>query len=141
MKHNELPVNGAVLVLAGDIFYLRDKVASLAKFWNRVSENYRQVLIVPGNHEYYNYLDVMERGLQLRWMFRQNVGYYQNQVVRIDDTDLVLSTLWPWINPNDEYFVWKGMNDFRQNKFDGKLLQVEEFNLMHGFDPDKFIEI
>ena len=89
------------------------------------------MLIVPGNHEYYNYSDVMERGLQWRWMFRENVGYYQNQVVRIDDTDFVLSTLWSRVNPNNEYFVWKGMNDFRQIKFDGKLLQVEEFNWMH----------
>ena len=125
LKNNELPVTGDVLVLAGDIFYLRDKVAPLTKFWKWASENYRQVLIVPGNHEYYNYSDVMERG------FRENVGYYQNQVVRIDDTDFVLSTLWSRINPNDEYFVWKGMNDFRQIRFDGKLLQVDEFNRMH----------
>ena len=94
LKHNELPVTGDVLVLAGDIFYLKDKIAPLTKFWKWASENYRQVLIVPGNHEYYNYSDVMERGLQWRWMFRENVGYYQNQVVRIDDTDFVLSTLW-----------------------------------------------
>lgn len=73
----------------------------------------------------------MERGLQWRWMFRENVGYYQNQVVRVNDIDFVLSTLWSWINPNDEYFVWKGINDFRQIKFDGKLLQVDEFNRMH----------
>lgn len=131
LKHNELPVTGDVLVLAGDIFYLRDKVAPLTKFWKRASESYRQVLIVPGNHEYYNYSDVMERGLQWRWMFRKNVGYYHNQIVRIDDTDFVLSTLWSRINPNDEYFVWKGMNDFRQIKFDGKRLQVGEFNRMH----------
>ena len=105
LKHNELPVTGDVLVLAGDIFYLRDKVAPLTKFWKWASESYRQVLIVPGNHEYYNYSDVMERGLQWRWMFRENVGYYQNQVVHIDDTDFVLSTLWSRVNPNDEYFV------------------------------------
>ena len=49
-----------------------------------------QVLIVPGNHEYYNFSDVMERGFQWKWMLRENVGYYQNQVVRIDDTDFVL---------------------------------------------------
>ena len=97
LKHNELPVTGDVLVLAGDIFYLRDRIAPMMKFW----------------------------------MFRENVGFYQNQVIRIDDTDFVLSTLWSRINPNDEYFVWKGMNDFRQIKFDGKLLQVEEFNRMH----------
>ena len=40
-------------------------------------------LIVHSNHEYYNYLDVMELGLRWRWMLRKNVGYYQNQVVRI----------------------------------------------------------
>ena len=102
LKHNELPVTGDVLVLAGDIFYLKDKVAPLTKFWKWASENYRQVLIVPGNHEYYNYSDVMERGLQWRWMFRENVGYYQNLVVHIDDTDFVLSTLWSRVNPNDE---------------------------------------
>ena len=67
LKHNELPVTGYVLVLAGDIFYLKDKVAPLAKFWRWAYENYRQVLIVPGNHEYYNYSDVMERGLQWKW--------------------------------------------------------------------------
>ena len=33
LKNNELPVTGDVLVLAGDIFYLRDKVAPLTKFW------------------------------------------------------------------------------------------------------------
>ena len=131
LKHNELPVTGDVLVLAGDIFYLRDRIAPMMKFWKWASDNYRQVLIVPGNHEYYNYSDVMERGLQWKWMFRENVGFYQNQVIRIDDTDFVLSTLWSRINPNDEYFVWKGMNNFRQIKFDGKLLQVEEFNRMH----------
>ena len=131
LKQNEMPITGEVLVLAGDIFYLKDKITPRAKFWKWTSENYRQVLIVPGNHEYYNYSDVMERGLQWKWMLRKNVGYYQNQVVSIDDTDFVLSTLWSRISPSDEYFVWKGMNDFRQIKYNGKLLQTEEYNEMH----------
>ena len=33
LKHNELPATGDVLVLAGDIFYLKNKVAPLANFW------------------------------------------------------------------------------------------------------------
>lgn len=53
-----------------------------------------QVLIVSGNHEYYNNSNVMVRGLQWKWMFRENMGYYQNQVVCVDETDFVLSTLW-----------------------------------------------
>lgn len=90
LRYNELPVTGDVLVLAGDIFYLKDKTAPVMNFWKWASKNYCQVLIVLGNHEYYNFSDVMERGFQWKWMLRENVGYYQNQVVRIDDTDFVL---------------------------------------------------
>ena len=34
LKHNELPVTGDMLVLGGDIFYLRDRIAPMVKFWN-----------------------------------------------------------------------------------------------------------
>lgn len=33
LKQNEIPVTGEVLVLAGDIFYLKDRIAPRAKFW------------------------------------------------------------------------------------------------------------
>lgn len=33
IKHNEFPVTGDILVLAGDIFYLKDRVAPLGNFW------------------------------------------------------------------------------------------------------------
>ena len=131
LKHNELSVTGDVLVLAGDIFYLKNKVAPLANFWKWASANYRQVLIVPGNHEYYNYYDVMDKGLQWKWMFKNNVGYYQNQVVRIDDIDFIMSTLWSRISPSDEYLVWKGMNDFRQIMYNGRRFTPADFNAEH----------
>lgn len=49
LRYNELSVTGDVLVLAGDIFYLKDKTAPVMNFWKWASKNYRQVLIVPGN--------------------------------------------------------------------------------------------
>ena len=48
LKHNELPVTGDVLVLARDIFYLKNKIAPLSNFWKWASANYRQVLMCPG---------------------------------------------------------------------------------------------
>lgn len=66
-------------------------------------------------------------------MFKENVGYYQNQVLRIDDTDFIMSTLWSHIESADEYFVWKGLNDFRQTMYKGKLLQTKAYNQMHDF--------
>jgi len=136
IKHQEFPITGNILVLAGDTFYLNNANVPNSRFWKWVSENYRQVLLIPGNHEYYQYNDVMERGLQWKWMLKKNVGVYQNQVVRIDYTDFVLSTLWSYIPPQDEYFVWKGLNDFRQTMYGEKLLQVEEYNQLHLFCLD-----
>ena len=47
-----MAVTGNVLVLAGDIGYLRD-MTEFDPFWDRCSKNYRQTFIVPGNHEFY----------------------------------------------------------------------------------------
>jgi predicted phosphodiesterase len=127
LRYNELPVTGDVLVLAGDIFYLKDKTAPVMNFWKWASKNYCQVLIVPGNHEYYNFSDVMERGFQWKWMLRENVGYYQNQVVRIDDMDFVL-----------KYALVAGGTRVISNQM-GYIFANE--HLMNGFESGKFIEI
>lgn len=120
-----------VLVLAGDTFYLRDTIAPQMNFWNWASDHYRQVILVPGNHEYYNNGDVTERGDSWQWMFRPNVGYYQNKVLRIDDTDFIITTLWSKIPERDMFYVLRGMNDFRQILTDGRRFTPDDFNLEH----------
>ena len=104
---------GDVLVLAGDIGYLHERKTYETRFWKWASEHYKQVLIVPGNHEFYGQGDVLSRGDSWSHEIRKNVHYHQNKVVRIENTDFILSTLWSHITPRDEYFVSRGMNDFR----------------------------
>ena len=99
----DFPATGDILVLAGDTMYLKDRTTAQMRFWKWASENFKDVLLVPGNHEYYGDSDVMDRGLQWNWMFRENVGYYQNQVKRIGDTDLILSTLWSHADFGDDH--------------------------------------
>ena len=132
-KELEIPVTGDILVLAGDTMYLRDTIAPLSRFWKWASANYQEVLLIPGNHEYYGNCDVMQRGLQWTLMFLDNVGYYQNQVKRFGDTDLVLSTLWSDVGPREAFFVQRGLNDFYQTLYDGHRLTVEDYNAMHGY--------
>ena len=60
-----------------------------------------------------------------------NVHYYQNKVVRIDKVDFILSTLWSHIRPEDEYFVHRGMNDFRQILHNGRRFTPADFNAEH----------
>lgn len=131
LKAFEFEAKGDVLVLAGDTFYLRDIIAPQKKFWNWASQNFRQVLMVPGNHEFYNNGDVTERGDSWQWLFRPNVGYYYNKVVHIDDIDFILTTLWSMIPVQDMYHVQQGMNDFRQIMYEGHRFTPEDFNLEH----------
>ena len=131
LKAFEFEAKGDVLVLAGDTFYLRDIITPQKKFWNWASQNFRQVLMVPGNHEFYNNGDVTERGDSWQWLFRPNVGYYYNKVVHIDDIDFILTTLWSMIPVQDMYHVQQGMNDFRQIMYEGHRFTPEDFNLEH----------
>ena len=90
LKNVKFPVTGDILVLAEDTFYLNNTTAPLAKFWKWASVNYRQVLLVPGNHEYYQRCDVMTRGLQWRWMFKENglrTLSQKNNIVRLKELD------------------------------------------------------
>ena len=130
-KVNGFDVVGDVLVLAGDTFYLLDANAPQKRFWNWASKNFRQVLLVPGNHEFYGDGDVTARGDSWQWMIRENVGYYYNKVVRIDDTDFILTTLWSRIPEPDMYYVLRGMNDFRQIMYNGRRFTPDDFNQEH----------
>ena len=131
IKENEFEAAGDVLVLAGDTFYLRDTVAPQKKFWNWASKSFRQVLLVPGNHEFYGNGDVTARGGSWQRLFRENAGHYYNKVVRIDDTDFILTTLWSKIPEPESYLVQRGMNDFRQILYDGHRLTTDDYNLEH----------
>ena len=46
-------------------------------------------MLVPGNHEFYNYADILSEGDSWCRMIKPNVGYYQNQVIRINDIDFI----------------------------------------------------
>lgn len=131
IKTIEFVAKGDVLVLAGDSFYLRDTNAPHLRFWKWASENFQQVLLVPGNHEFYGNSDVTERGDCWKWMFCKNVGIYYNNVVHIDDTDFILTTLWSKIPKQKMYYVHSGMNDFRQIMYNGRRFTPEDFNLEH----------
>ena len=131
INSNDFDVMGDVLVLAGDTLYLNNDIIPRMKFWNWASDNFRKVLLIPGNHEFYCYDDVAKHGDSWQYMLRKNIGYYYNKVVRIDDVDFILTTLWSMISPEEDYFVWRGLNDFRQINYNGHRLTIEDYNLEH----------
>ena len=131
LKAARFEVGGDILVLAGDIIYLRDTAAVYNRFWDWAAKNYQQVMLVPGNHEFYGYDDVAKRGDSWQRKLRENISYHQNQVVRIADTDFILSTLWSRIREEDMFYIWRGMNDFHQVMYNGRFYTPDDFNWEH----------
>ena len=132
MQNVPFDVVGDVLVLAGDIGYLCDRTPPCPKFWEWASANYREVLIVPGNHEYFHDYDLLKHGDSWSREIQSNVHYYQNRVMRIDNVDFILSTLWSRIDPEAESIIHRGMPDFRQIMYDGHRLTPTDYNTEHA---------
>lgn len=131
IKNHPLPVIGDILVLAGDIYYLDNPSITHLQFWDWCSDHFQYTLMVPGNHEYYNYSDIQERGNSWHWMLRNNVGYFQNKVVRIGDVTFFLTTLWSAITNPNKTIVRSALNDYYRIKCGKRLLTPDDINALH----------
>lgn len=132
LRSNPLEVVGEVLVLAGDIGYLGDDNYAGHPFWDWASENFAQVICCMGNHEFYKYYDIgpLYDGYCLE--IRPNVHSYYNSVVRMGNTDIVLSTLWAKIPLEEAYYTEQVISDFRRILYNGEPLTFAEFNREHS---------
>ena len=124
LKAHPLEVTGDILLLAGDIGYLGDDNYSRHPFWDWASENYKEVHCCMGNHEFYKYYDVetLPNGYLLE--IRSNVFSHYNGIVRIGDTDIILTTLWSRIPLEDAYFTEQVISDFRRILYKGELMTM-----------------
>jgi hypothetical protein len=62
---------------------------------------------------------------------RPNVHYYYNNVVRIDDVDIVVSTLWSHIDQENAYMTERCVSDFHRILYHDEILDWQSFNHEH----------
>ena len=131
LKHNPLKVVGDILILAGDIGYLGDQNYQAHPFWDWASENFKQVIVGMGNHEFYKFFDISTLNNGYKLQIRHNVAAYYNSVVSIEDMDIIISTLWSHIPLKEASFTEQVISDFRRILFQGVLLTFADFNKEH----------
>lgn len=130
LQRHPLEVAGDILILAGDILYLnRDYIEN--SFWDWVSDNYQQVIVALGNHEFYYGSDLKEYPDKTVIIIRKNVNAFHNTVVNIDDVDFIVSTLWAKIHPTDAYTTSNSVSDFYQIMYGKHRLTTDDFNNEH----------
>lgn len=136
LEQHPLPVTGDILLVAGDSAYLdrptaNPKTYGCYPFWDWASRNYQQVIICCGNHEFYGFYDVATLPDGYCLPLRPNVSLYYNAVVPVEDTDIIVTTLWSHIPPQDAYMVEHRMNDFCRIMYGGYRLSADTFNQEH----------
>jgi len=119
-------VKERTLILAGDIIpltYIVDDSDSIfgeqgIKFFNTICKNFKHVVYVPGNHEYYhgdiNILDDKFRIAikQHKW---DNLHYLNENCITLDGQKFIGCALWTDINNEDPIamsFEYKNMADY-----------------------------
>ena len=119
--------------MAGDIGYLGDENYSHHPFWDWASDNYKQVIVVPGNHEFYKMfnLDSLYNGWTSK--IRTNVICYYNAVIPLSEhTEIIATTLWSHIERQDAFRTELAISDFRRIKCgDNESFNWTRFNLEH----------
>ena len=126
-----IKVTGDILILAGDIHVIDSPQFSSAPFWDWASKNYKQVIVAFGNHEYYGGFDLSKTTDGFKYKIRDNIYYYYNCVITIEDVDIIVSTLWSYIHKENEQKCVNGISDFELIQYEGKKLTAEIFNNEH----------
>jgi len=139
---NDLPVSAPVLALLGDIGI--PSLPLYLDFITDVSKKFQLVLIVSGNHEYYNgQIEVVNQLITDIANSFQNVKYLQRSSFEFNNILFLGATLWTEIptTPESVYNTyWRCINDYRSIKIIDpenqkvKLLEPKDSTAIHYGD-------
>lgn len=124
-----------VLILAGDlhpIVHLDD----YEDFWRDTSKQFKEVLVVLGNHEYWGGDLISGYSIMESWLMRKftNVYLLDNTPMRYPDCYVYGTTLWTDYNKNCPialYEIAKGLRDFLNINNGGGPAYPEDFYNKH----------
>jgi Icc-related predicted phosphoesterase len=119
-----------ILILAGDITYLRDDFYT-NPFFDYISKNWEKTFWIPGNHEYYCGIDVISYNLSEPVPIRKNVFLLDNSIAIVDDIRLIFSTLWSKMDMQHHKIIESFVSDFECIVYNNRKLNSESFNDMH----------
>ena len=116
-----------ILILAGDTMYW-DEDYLQNPFWDTVSSAFAQVLVIPGNHEFYKGFDLASLQKSASGTIRDNVHWYYNQSVVLDGVQIILSTLWSHIPSTISERIQTCGNDFACIQYEKRPITIEKYN-------------
>lgn len=129
LLRNPLQGSGGVLVLAGDVMPF-GQVAIHKDLLKQWSEQYDQVLWIPGNHEYYGE-DILQRSGPLDELLDSGVRLVNDTVVYAQGARILCTTLWSPIAQHNEVAIQRTVNDYHQIRHGHALLRPAHITRLH----------
>ena len=144
-NYYKIPPKADYLFLAGDIHNISKSNFKL--FFDYVSQHWKQVFYIPGNHEYYNKFNtILELKKQYQIFFENytNVHFLDDNISTIQYNDktiaIIGSTLWSYVKETES------INDFKNIlEKSNEYISKEMFNDFHKkslkYIPIELVEI
>lgn len=123
------------LFLAGDIG--NPFLDGYSIFIRWCSQNYDLVIVISGNHEYYNRYKYANTMNQVEDKIRDvvgefnNVHFLQKQTLQIENTLIIGSTLWSNIPTSKAEFIKNSVNDYSRILMGGRIVTPEDTTRLH----------
>lgn len=131
LADNPIQAVGDILVLAGDIIYWEPENFK-HRFFDYVSDHFKAVYYIPGNHEFYSGKEVQILDRPVFEPLRENVFLVNNKQINIEGIDFFFSLFWSHIPTNEELIIERKINDFYKIRHKGKKLRSPDFNRLHA---------
>lgn len=132
IKNHPIVPAGDILVITGDLCYLEQiEDPRMKEFFLFLSDSFRAVYYVPGNHEFYGSTDVALLDKPLCEKICDNVFLVNNHIEKIDDVVLIFSTLWTHLYGRNIPAIKSKLNDFHLIRHNAEQLSVAGYNRLH----------
>lgn len=137
LQYHPIQPKGDILILAGDTTHFREDYFQ-DPFFDQISNDFREVYMIPGNHEYYGGWDTSQAYPFMQKQIRDNVNMVNNVIIETEEADLIFTTLWTKIR-NNQFYIMNGIADFRYINYRDEKLTIQTYNKL--FDESyKFLK-
>lgn len=132
-----------ILIIVGDVCPFNTHKDVFIEYFTRRSKDFKDILFVAGNHEYYHG-DIVEVNRELEAFFKsiKNIHFLNNKKIQLNNINFIGSTLWTDLNNVDPITlidIESNINDFHLIKYDGERFNTDHWNKLHQ-DGIKFIK-
>ena len=132
ITENPIIPSGDILLMAGDILCLHlVQEKEFADFFQYISDHWKQVIWIPGNHEYYGNELLATHDNISKSIIHNNITLVNNITITIENVRIVSTTLWSKLPKIHTTYIANRMNDFRAIKYNGNRLTTDDYNHCH----------